>query len=175
MDELFLLDMYGRSPYHPKVEYQGDVYTLHHISSVIDGVLLLDRDVYLYKEEGGLISNLLKDKLLNIKPLLHPIQKVLEIKEDDKLLIDIILNICDYDGYCGLYTTWDLEKNGKLSIYTWGMYLGELNLNTMILSTEKAGNFQLRFDMWASIQRIFYRNHIDYLGFIKNNMAIKIE
>lgn len=106
---------------------------------------------------------------------MHPINKILEIKEDDKLLIDIILNIYDYDGYSGLYTTWDLEKNGKLSIYTWGMYLGELNLNTMVLSTEKSGNFQLRFDMWASIQRIFYSNHIDYLGFIKNNMAIKIE
>lgn len=169
MDKLFLFDLYGRLPYNLKVEYQSDVYTLDFISK--EGVLLLDTDVYMYKEEG----RLLKDKIYKIKPLLHPIQKVLEIKEDDKLLIDIILNICDYDGYCGLYTTWDLEKNSKLSIYTWGMYLGELNLNTMILSTEKAGNFQLRFDMWASIQRIFYRNHIDYLGFIKNNMAIKIE
>lgn len=170
-DELFLLELYGRLPYNPKVYYQGKVYTLKLISN--EGILL-NKSVYLYKEDGKLLSELVK--VHNIKPLLYPIEKVLELKcgANDKSLIDIILGIMDYDGYSGYYTTWEQNTNNKISIYTWGIYLGILDLNTMLLDTTKSGNFQLRSDMWANIQRLLYKHHIDYLGLIKDGKALDI-
>lgn len=167
-EELFLLDLYGRLPYNPKVMYQDEQYTLKLISNEGN---LLDKNVYLYKEGGKLLNESVK--VHNIKPLLYPVDRVLEIKEGNNLIIDIILGICDYDGYCGLYTTWDTLKDSKINIYTWGMYLGTLDLHTMMLSTGKVGNFQLRSDMWASIQKLFYKYHIDYLGLIKEGMALR--
>lgn len=164
-DELFLLDLYGRLPYNPKVMYLDKVYTLKLISNEGN---LLEKNVYLYKEDGKLLSENIK--IHNIKPLLYPVDKVLEIN-----LIEVILGICDYDGYGGLYTTCDHLKEGKVKVYTWGIYLGTLDLHTMMLSTEKQGNFQLRSDMWANIQRLFYKYHIDYLDLIKDDRALNYD
>lgn len=167
-DELFLLDLYGRLPYEPKVQYQDEVYTLKLISN--QG-LLLDKNVYLYKDNGILLSESVK--VHNIKPLLYPLESILELKCNNKLIIDIILGIMDYDGYNGYYTTWDSSNDKRhISIYTWGIYLGELDLNTLMLSTDKKGNFQLNSLMWVSIQEVFYKNHIDYLGLIKDCKAL---
>lgn len=164
-------DLFARLPYQPKVIYLYDskVYTLMSIGNNLN----YSKEVELKGSDGYKIPD--RVYLQQIKSLLYPIDEVFNIKNEDGIsVMEMILNILDYDGYQGYYTTFERLPNNKISIFCWGSLSGELDLHTLLFTTNKPGNFNTRLDMFVDIQQLFYKYHIDYLGLIKEGLALDI-
>ena len=110
-------------------------------------------------------------RLSEIKPILRPMDDLLNHNGRTPLIIRDILNIMDFDNYGGYYTSYVIE-NDSIKVYIWGQWVVTLNTNLAIMSFKYKVSTSISFDMSLRIVKILDKHHFDYRGLIEKGLAI---
>lgn len=124
--------------------------------------------------------NMLLDGKWTIKPYLFRMSDItteITLHGEKIKMINRILDILNLDGYCGGYTSWELDKENTacVTVKTWGEPSYTFDLNSFVVyKYHKSEPIATSWTYYLSINNLLLENFFDVNGLIPKGLAYAV-